>query len=132
MKGKKTLLTELKKINKILPSNVYIPFVNNSIRNYVIASIPISECHIFKTKTRAPYMIAIECFRLDELNYYLEKKDLINISPKNEKKNNGFYRKLSDSEIIKDEEYIGIKNISAIKFPNDFEGLKEENQVELI
>jgi phosphatidylinositol 4-kinase len=121
---KKTLLTELKKINKILPSNVYIPFVNNSIRNYVIASIPISECHIFKTKTRAPYMIAIECFRLDELNYYLEKKDLIKISPKNEKKNNGFYRKLSDSEIIKDEEYIGIKNISAIKFPNDFEGLK--------
>ena len=82
---KKTLLTEIKKINKILPSNVYIPFVNNSIRNYVIASIPISECHIFKTKTRAPYMIAIECFRLDELNYYLEKKDLIKISP-NEKK----------------------------------------------
>ena len=69
-------------------------------------------------------MITIECFRLDELNYYLEKKDLIKISPKNEKKNNGFYRKLSDSEIIKDEEYIGIKNISAIKFPNDFEGLK--------
>ena len=128
---KKTLLTEIKKINKILPSNVYIPFLNSSIRNYVIASIPISECHIFKTKTRTPYMITIECFRLDELNYYLEKKDLIKISPnekKEKKKKNGFYRKLSDDEIIKEEEYDGIKNVTSFKFKSDFEEIKQRRK----
>ena len=126
---KKTLLSEIKKINKILPSNVYIPFLNNSIRNYVIASIPISECHIFKTKTKTPYMITIECFRLDELNYYLEKKDLIKISSNEKKeKKNGYYRKLSDDEIIRDEEYIGIKNVSALKFKSDFEEIKQRRK----
>ena len=125
---KKTLLSEIKKINKILPSNVYIPFLNNSIRNYVIASIPISECHIFKTKTKTPYMITIECFRLDELNYYLEKKDLIQIPNEKKEKKNGYYRKLSDDEMIKEEEYIGIKNVSAIKFKSDFEEIKQRRK----
>ena len=126
---KKTLLSEIKKITKILPSNLYIPFLNNSIRNYVIASIPISECHIFKTKTKTPYMITIECFRLDELNYYLEKKDLIKISSNEKKeKKNGYYRKLSDDEIIREEEYIGIKNVSALKFKSDFEEIKQRRK----
>ena len=71
---KKTLLNEIMKINKTLPANVYIPFINHSIRNYVVAAIPISEAKIFKTKERAPYMLTLECFRLDELNYYLLKR----------------------------------------------------------
>ena len=75
---KKVLLNELKKLNKILPSNIYIPFTNHSMKNYVIASIPISECHIFKTKQRAPYMITLECFRLDEINFHNENLNFNN------------------------------------------------------
>ena len=104
---KKVLLNELKKINKILPSNVYIPFTNYSMRNYVIGSIPISECHIFTTKTRAPYMITLECFRLDEINYYLENLNLNNIPIRKE------IRRLSDSDIKNK----GFKNILKYNFP---------------
>jgi hypothetical protein len=64
----KTLINELNKVNKILPSNAYIPFVNNSIRNYIVCHIPISEARIFKTKNRSPYMITVECVRLEEIN----------------------------------------------------------------
>lgn len=65
----KTLVNELRKVNKILPANVYLPFLKDSIRNYVIAHIPLSEVKIFKTKNRAPYMVVLECFRLDELTF---------------------------------------------------------------
>jgi len=55
-------------INKNLPSNNYIPFIKDSVRNYVIAHIPVSEARIFRTKNRAPYCITLEIFRIDELN----------------------------------------------------------------
>ena len=71
------------------------------MRNYVIGSIPISECHIFTTKTRAPYMITLECFRLDEINYYLENLNLNNIPIRKG------IRRLSDSDIKNK----GFKNI---------------------
>lgn len=63
----KALLKEIKKINKALPANVYVPFLKESIRNYVIAHIPVSEIKIFRTKNRCPYMITIETFRMEEL-----------------------------------------------------------------
>jgi hypothetical protein len=62
------LMEHIKKINSLLPANIYLPFLKDSIRYYVIANIPISEVKIFKTKNRAPYMITIEAFRLEELN----------------------------------------------------------------
>jgi hypothetical protein len=71
---KKTLFNEIRKVNKILPCNVYLPFVKDSIRNYVIANIPLTEVKILRTKNRVPYMITVECFRLDELNYNLNNK----------------------------------------------------------
>ena len=77
------------------------------MRNYVIGSIPISECHIFTTKTRAPYMITLECFRLDEINYYLENSNLNNIPIRKEN------RRLSDSDIKNK----GFKNILKYNFP---------------
>lgn len=64
----KTLINELNKVNKTLPSNVYIPFVKDSIRNYLVCHIPVSEAKIFKTKNRSPYMITVECVRLEEIN----------------------------------------------------------------
>jgi hypothetical protein len=76
----KTLLNELMKVNKILPANVYMPFLKDSIRNYVIASIPLSEVKIYRTKNRAPYMITLECLRLDELTF-----NLMNENDKKEK-----------------------------------------------
>jgi len=39
----------------------------NSIRNYAILHIPSSECRVFQTKERAPYMITIEVFRPEEI-----------------------------------------------------------------
>lgn len=64
----RTLLNELNKVNKNLPSNTYVPFLRDSIRNYVVCHIPVSEAKIFKTKNRSPYMITLECIRLEEIN----------------------------------------------------------------
>ena len=61
------LQQELNIINKVLPCNIYIPFLSEKIRNYIIVHIPVSETRIFKTKTRAPYMLTVEVIRIDEL-----------------------------------------------------------------
>jgi len=58
---------ELMLINKNLPTNNYIPFTSDTVRNYIIAHIPVTEAKIFRTKNRAPYCITIEVFRLDEI-----------------------------------------------------------------
>ncbi len=61
------LYKEINSINKLLPSNLYIPFLSNTIRNYIIVHIPVSETRIFRTKNRAPYMLTVELIRIDEL-----------------------------------------------------------------
>lgn len=65
------LCKEINSINKLLPSNLYIPFLSNTIRNYIIVHIPVSETRIFRTKNRAPYMLTVELIRIDELILYL-------------------------------------------------------------
>ena len=111
---KKVLLNEIHKINKILPANVYLPFLNSSIRNYLIGGISISECHIFKTKERAPYMITMECFRLDELNYFLLNHPI-------------GYLKLNKMSPTEDDNYHKVegeesnKNVLKLTLNNDFE-----------
>lgn len=62
------LITELNKLNDNFPSNCYVPFLNESARNYIIVHIPISQVRIFKTKNRAPYLIQFELVRVDEIN----------------------------------------------------------------
>lgn len=127
---KKTLFNEIKKINKILPANVYIPFVNHSIRNYVIASIPISEAKIFKTKERAPYMVTLECFRLDELNYYVINNSInisVRLSP--EKVNEETYYQINNTETENKKED-NVSGISYLKNQSDFqigEKIKKRN-----
>lgn len=64
------LQEELNTINKLLPSNLYIPFLSETIRNYIIVHIPVSETRIFRTKNRSPYMLTIEVIRIDELILY--------------------------------------------------------------
>lgn len=66
---------EITEINKSLPANIYIPFLKESIRNYVICHIPVTEIKIFRTKNRAPYMITVEVIRIDEINQFLLKKE---------------------------------------------------------
>lgn len=82
---RKVLLNELKQVNGNLPSNVYLPFMNQAMSNYVVCSIPLSEAKIYKTKQRAPYRITIESFKLDELTYNLSNELHVNKSEINEK-----------------------------------------------
>jgi len=64
---KEFLDRELKKINHQLPAAVYIPFVNESARNYAILHIVADEAKIFQTKERAPVLLHFEAFRPEEL-----------------------------------------------------------------
>lgn len=61
------LQQELMKLNQHLPASVYIPFVQNSTRNYCVLHIPPAEARVFQTKERAPIMLSIEVFRPDEM-----------------------------------------------------------------
>lgn len=61
-----SLKNELIEINSYLPANVYLPFPK--IRNYILAHISIQNTRIFKTKTRAPYMLICELIRIEELS----------------------------------------------------------------
>lgn len=71
------LQKEISEINKQLPSNVYIPFLKDSIRNYIICHIPVTEMKIFRTKNRAPYMITVEVIRIDEIVTQILRKNKI-------------------------------------------------------
>jgi phosphatidylinositol 4-kinase len=63
------LVQELIKLNDFLPSTVYIPFTSYKMRNYIILHIPPQEARVFKTKSRAPYMIAVEMYLPLEIAY---------------------------------------------------------------
>ena len=62
------LFKKLNEINKKLPCNVYLPFLKDSIRNYLVCHIPIDGVKIFRTKTRCPIMLTFEMVRIDEIN----------------------------------------------------------------
>jgi len=55
--------TKLAEMNKSLPAQVYIPFVNKSIRNYAVLNIVVEEAKVFITKERAPLMLTFEMYR---------------------------------------------------------------------
>jgi len=63
------LFEGLQKINMHLPANVYVPFVNSSMRNYVVLHIKVMEAKVFVTKERAPFLICIEVFRPEEHHF---------------------------------------------------------------
>ena len=62
------LYQKLRDINKKLPCNVYLPFLKDSTRNYLICHIPLDGARIFRTKTRCPLMLTFEMVRIDEIN----------------------------------------------------------------
>ena len=57
------LIGELKKLNQMLPSEVYVPFNSYKSRQSAVLHIPVSEARVFTTKERAPFKICIEIFR---------------------------------------------------------------------
>ena len=62
------LYQKIRDINKKLPCNVYLPFLKDSTRNYLICHIPLDGARIFRTKTRCPLMLTFEMVRIDEIN----------------------------------------------------------------
>jgi phosphatidylinositol 4-kinase len=69
------LFNKITEVNKKLPCNVYLPFLKDSTRNYIICHIPLEEIKIFKTKTRCPIMLTFEMIRMDEVNRINEEED---------------------------------------------------------
>lgn len=65
---KAALKRELRRLNQHLPASVYIPFTQDSLRNYAVLHIHPDEVHVFQTKSRCPYMITIEMYRPDEMS----------------------------------------------------------------
>ena len=68
------LYKKLNEINKILPCNVYLPFLKDSTRNYLVCHIPLEGAKIFRTKTRCPLMLTFEIVRIDEINDELKEE----------------------------------------------------------
>jgi len=89
------LRREVTDINKCFPANVYLPFLKDSLRNYIVCHIPITELKIFRTKNRAPFMIVVEVIRTDEVISNL----LENNAKNNVQLNNSQY--MPPSELIK-------------------------------
>ena len=69
------LYEQLLEINKKLPCNVYLPFLEESTRNYLICHIPLDGVRIFRTKTRCPIMLTFELIRIDEINKGIKKEE---------------------------------------------------------
>ena len=72
---KKFLFNKLLEINKQLPFNVYLPFLRESTRNYIICHIPLSGVKIFRTKTSCPILLTFELIRIDEVNRAIKEEE---------------------------------------------------------
>ena len=64
---RKFLMKNLMDVNKQLPAAVYIPFVNQSMRNFAVLHIVAEESRIFKTEERCPLLLCIEVYRPTEI-----------------------------------------------------------------
>lgn len=75
-------------INRMLPSQVYVPFVRSSMRNYAVLNICVEEAKIFQTKERAPVLLCLEVYRPIEMTIdeptelYAQEADLFEMPAK--------------------------------------------------
>ena len=131
---KEIIVKEITKINKNLPANVYLPFLSNNTRNYIIVHIPVTELKIFKTKERVPFMLVFEMIRLDEILYLIEKENSIslfnlNSSLFNETDENFTFHKDNLNDIIQDEDLLKKTNTVQVKTkPNSKEKKKNKKE----
>ena len=92
------LFNKLLEMNKKLPCNVYLPFLHESTRNYIICHIPLSGVNIFRTKTRCPIMLTFELIRIDEVNNANKEEEnfpSFYFSYSKEKENEEYNRKMT-------------------------------------
>ena len=92
------LYRELTKINNGLPYNVYIPFCNRNIRNYLIGEFSLNDCKVFKTKERAPILLTALCFKIEEIAFEQDKTTSMENRKSVELERIGLYKK-GDSEL---------------------------------
>ena len=129
---KEIIINEITKINKKLPANVYLPFLSNNTRNYIIVHIPVTELKIFKTKERVPFMLVFEMIRLDEIVYQIGKDNLSTFNLNSI--NDIIAYNEEDSNLIKDNSF-RVKDSIEENDNNDFQktkstGIKKVNSKE--
>lgn len=114
------LRLELQNINQHLPASVYIPFVQNSTRNYCVLHIPPEEARVFQTKERAPIMLAIEVFRPDEMAINLKEKKNKQILSRMMSTDNPYEINDLEAQLLPDKPQKGLKHF--------FDKKKRENR----
>ena len=94
----KELFKEIAKINEELPLNIYLPFSNSKMRNFLIGNFSIPNCKVFKTKERSPFLLTAECFRLEEICFDKDKGTILENMKSSEMERLGLYTK-ADSDL---------------------------------
>jgi len=109
---KKTqLIAILAGINKQLPAAVYIPFTK--YRNHVVLHLQVQELKVFKTKERAPFLIAMEVFNpFEEYNSYLETAEVESGSSKGRSVSMPLAQPRANNTIIRPEHEMKAENIN--------------------
>ncbi len=109
------LYEKITEINKKLPCNVYLPFLNESCRNYLICHIPLDGAKIFRTKTRCPIMLTFELIRISDVDAKIKGKKENNIEDEDSLLSEPIYA------------YDNNRNALKIRSINDFIPLKKKN-----
>ncbi len=95
------LYKKLAKINKKLPFNVYLPFLHDSCRNYLICHIPLEAASIFRTKTRCPIMLTFELIRISDISAKIYGKKKNNIHDEDKLLSNPIYSTENSDNVLK-------------------------------
>lgn len=118
------LVNEVNSLNSLLPSNVYLPFLKDSIRNYFIVYIPISNMRLFKKSNETKVLFQFEVIRIEEINQILKENYIKQADVKNKPMNN---IKTNEDELIRDIQ-ITKRNMTMSKLSNNL-GINEKVNV---
>ena len=110
------LYEKITEINQKLPYNVYLPFLHDSCRNYLICHIPLEGAKIFRTKTRCPIMLTFELIRISDVNAKIKGKKENNIEDEDLLLSKPIYANQNNENILK------------IRSVNDIDVLNQENE----
>lgn len=108
------LVNEVNSLNSLLPSNVYLPFLKDSIRNYFIVYIPISNMRLYKKNNETKVLFQFEVIRIEEINQILKENYIKQTDIKNKPMNN---IKTNEDELIRDIQ-ITKRNMTMSKLSN--------------
>lgn len=98
------LQEEIKKLNLLLPAQVYIPFSSLNCQGFIVLHVPPSETKVFETKDRAPCLLAVELFNPTEEALLGQSEDEESSASKSISINTESQRRESDmADYIRDE-----------------------------